>query len=182
MRKLFFILSFLFCANAQAGILLELGGTYISDNLTSSSTQTSTEYFYQGAALFTLNKNVWGGWNFSGISLATTQGTTTNFASVDTGPYMKWQFGKGDIFSLAGAYNIVSRATFTDGTTNENWEGTSLWLQFGVAPEMRTNLRVGVSLNYYLATYTKKTVDSVESKASNSKSWIFPMLSISKEW
>lgn len=182
MKKLLFSLSFLLCAKAQAGVLLELAGTYISDNLTSSATQSSTEYFYSGAALFSLNKQVWGGWNFSGVSMSKTQGTSTSFAAADTGPYMKWQFGKGDIFSLAGAYNIVSRATFSDGTTSENWEGTSLWLQFGVAPEVRTNLRVGVSLNYYLATYTKKTVDSIESRAANSKSWIFPLLSISKEW
>lgn len=95
---------------------------------------------------------------------------------------MKWQFGRNDLFSVGGAYNILSRATYSDGTTPETWQGTSLWLQLGVSPEVRNGLHIGASINYYLANYNKKTVSNVESSASNSKSWIFPMLTVSKEW
>lgn len=182
MKKLLSLVILLVCVNSQAGLLAEFGGTYISDNLKSSSTISSTEYFYHAAVLFNIQKDIWGGWNYSGISLTTKSDNTTTFSAMDTGPYVKWQFGRGDIFNLAMAYHILSRATFSDGTTTENWEGTSMWFQFGVAPEIRNNLRVGVSLNYYLASYTKKTVSSVESSASNSKTWIFPLLSISKSW
>ena len=182
MKKLLSLFILLTCLRSHAGLLVELGGTYISDNLKSSSTISSTEYFYNAAAMFNIQKDLWGGWNISGVSLSAKQDATTTFSALDTGPYVKWQFGRGDIFNLSMAYHILSRATFSDGTTTENWEGTSLWLQFGVAPEIRNNLRVGVSLNYYLASYTKKTVRSVESSASNSKTWIFPLLSISKSW
>ncbi|WP_374078629.1 hypothetical protein [Bdellovibrio bacteriovorus] len=182
MKKFFVILTILFSARAHAGLLLEVGGTYISDTLTTSSTTTSTKYFYNVGVAFSLKKNIWGGWNYSGISHTDKVDETTTYASSDTGPYVKWQFGKNDLYSLSAAYNILSRATFSDGTVNENWEGTSMWFQFGVSPEVKSGLHVGASINYYLANYTKKTVSSVESNASNSKSWIFPMLSVSKEW
>lgn len=182
MKKLLSVFILLLGAQAHAGVLLELGGTYLSDNLKSSTTTSSTEYFYNAAVSFNIQKDIWGGWNIAGISSTAKQDSTTTFAALDTGPYVKWQFGRGDIFNLSMAYHILSRATFSDGTTSEKWEGTSVWFQFGVAPEIRNNLRVGVSLNYYLASYTKKTVDSVESSATNSKTWIFPLLSVSKSW
>lgn len=169
-------------AQARAGLILEFGGTYLSDTLNTSSSATSSKYFYNAGILFSLQKNIWGGWNYSGISHTDTNGTTTTFSSSDTGPYVKWQFGKHDLFSLSAMYNILSRATFSDGTVSENWEGTSMLFQFGVSPEIKNGLHIGVTLNYYLATYGKKTVDSVESSASNSKSWIFPTLVVFKEW
>lgn len=180
--KYLFSFFLLFSLPAQAGVLVELGGTYLSDSLATSSTKTSSKYFYNLGVLFSFNKTVWGGWNFGGISHTDSDAVTTTFASQDTGPYLKWQFGKNEIFSLSGAYNLLSRATYSSGSTSENWEGTSIWLQFGVSPEVREGLNVGASLNYYLANYTKKTVSSVESSASNSKTWIFPMLTLTKRW
>ncbi len=82
--------------------------------------------------------------------------TDSSYTSQDTGPYVKWQFGRDEIFSLSAAYNILSRATFSEDSTSEKWEGTSFWLQFGVSPEVKEGLHVGASLNYYLASYTKK--------------------------
>lgn|GEM_PF-1206593 len=181
-KKLLVLLIMMVSLSAQAGLLLEVGGTYLSDSLSTSSTTSSTKYFYNVGVLFDFNKNFWGGWNYSGISHADKDTATTTYTSQDTGPYIKWQFGRNDLYSLGLAYNILSRSTFSDGTTNENWEGTSFWVQLGVSPEVRAGWRVGASLNYYLANYTKKTVNSVESSASNSKSWIFPMLTVSKEW
>jgi hypothetical protein len=55
-------------------------------------------------------------------------------------------------------------------------------VQFSAMPEIGEKFHVGVSLNYYSANYTKKTVSSVESSASITKTWIFPTLSLSKEW
>ncbi|WII71210.1 hypothetical protein QJS83_12140 [Bdellovibrio sp. 22V] len=186
MKKFFIFLSFavthFLATSSLAGTLVEVGGTYLSDNLTTSSTTTSTKYFYNVGILFNFKKTIWGGWNYSGISHTDKVTETTTFTSQDTGPYMKWQFGKNEFYSLSAAYNILSRGTFSDGTTSESWQGTSFWIQFGLMPELKPGLHVGASINYYLANYTKKTVSGVESSASNSKSWIFPMLGFTKQW
>lgn len=174
-----FVLSF----QSQAGFLLEAGGTYLSDQLNTSSSEKSTKYFYNVGLLFSMKKRLWGGWNYSGIS-HTDQSTegSVDYSSTDTGPYFKWQFGRNELYSLSFAYNLLSKATYSDGTTAEEWTGTSMWFQFGVAPELKEGLHIGASLNYFLANYNKKTVGGTESGTSNSKSWIFPMLVITREW
>ncbi|UXR65148.1 hypothetical protein EZJ49_02660 [Bdellovibrio bacteriovorus] len=182
MKKLLPLLFLIVSSTAQAGFLLEVGGTYMADTLSTSETRTSTKYFYNLGALFSLKKNIWGGWNYSGISHTDKDTATTTYSSVDTGPYLKWQFGRNQLYSLSMAYNILSKGQFSDGTTTEEWTGTSMWFQFGVMPEVREGLHLGASLNYYLATYSKKTVSGVESNDSNSKSWIFPMLTLTKQW
>ncbi|MFV8259691.1 hypothetical protein ACNQKP_17925 [Bdellovibrio bacteriovorus] len=182
MKKLLVVLLVLFSVNAHAGFLLELGGTYMSDNLTTDETKTSAKYFYNIGLLFSLKKHIWGGWNYSGISHTDKDDTTIDFTASDTGPYVKWQFGRHELYSLSMAYNILSTATFANGTDREKWTGTSMWFQFGVMPEFKEGFHIGASLNYYLANYTKKTVDGTETSSSNSKSWIFPMLTLTKEW
>lgn len=172
----------LFSGNVFAGTLVEVGATYLSDAFATPTSQSSSSYFYNVGVLFNLNKKTWGGWNYSGISSSLTSTTTTTFTSLDTGPYLKWQYGKGEMFSLSFAYNLLSQATFSDGTTDETWTGTSMWLQWGIAPEVSEGVHVGASLNYFSASYSKKVVSTVESSASNSKTWIFPMLMFTKKW
>lgn len=181
-RNFLFTVILFLSAQVSAGVLLEFGGTYISDSMAIPTTQSSTNYFYNLGVLFNFDKTIWGGWNYSGVTFTNTTTATTTFASQDTGPYVKWRFGRDQVFSMSFAYNLTSKATFSDGTSNENWEGTSYWLQAGVAPEVREGLHIGVSINYYAANYTKKVVSSTESSASNNKTWIFPMLMINKHW
>ncbi|WP_253696899.1 porin family protein [Bdellovibrio sp. HCB117] len=181
-KKIVLLLIFLVSTSASAGTLVELGGTYMSDNLSTSEAKKSSKYFYNVGVLFSLKKHIWGGWNYSGISHTDSGDEELSFASQDTGPYLKWQFGRNELYSLGAAYNILSRASYKSGSDTETWQGTSFWLQFAVAPEVREGFHIGASLNYYLASYTKKTVDNVESSTSNSKSWIFPMLMLTKEW
>lgn len=168
----------------RAGILLDVGGAYISDSLTSSTNTSSTKYFYNVGVLFNLTNTIWGGWNYLGVSHADTiPGSTTSYQSMDTGPMMKWLFGKGQVWSLSGTLNVVSHGTYSSGgATQEKWEGISYLLSLGAMPEFSDNFHIGVSLNYYGANYTKKTVNSVESSSSNSKTWIFPMISLTKAW
>ena len=140
--------------------------------------------FYNVGALFSMKQNLWGGWNYLGISTNESKNSvTTTFSTADTGPYVKWQFGKGQLYSLSAAYNILSKATYKTGSsTSEEWQGTSFWLAFGIMPELSSNLHLGASINYYSASYTKKTVSGSETSAANSKSWVFPSVSITKSW
>lgn len=173
---------FLVSFQARAGTLVELGGTYISENLKTGSSSTSTRYFYNLGVLFSLKKRVWGGWNYSGFSQNDTGTPEIKISSMDTGPYMKWQFGRNEIYSASFAYNILSKATADIGNGSEEWRGTSFWLQLGFMPEVKDGLHLGASLNYYAASYNKSVINGTESNISYSKSWIFPLLSLTKEW
>lgn len=182
-KKYFLItLIVLFSGWAQAGVLLDIGGSYLSDSLGTSSTETSSKYFYNVGVLFSLKKKIWGGWNYSGVSYSDSETASTSLSTQDTGPVVKWQFGKGDLYNFSAAYNILSRATYSAGSSNETWQGTSIWVQFGIAPMVREGMHVGAALNYYAASFSKKTVDNVESSASNSHTWIFPTIMMTVEW
>ncbi|MDG0817905.1 hypothetical protein [Bdellovibrio svalbardensis] len=169
---------------ARAGILLDIGGTYISETMTASTNTSSTKYLYNVGVLFNLSKTVWGGWSYLGVSHSDTiPGTTTSYASMDTGPTLKWQFGKSQNWSLSGTFNLVSRGVYSSGSAaQEKWEGMSYLVSLGYLPEVSTDLHIGVSINYFGANYTKKTVNNTESSVSNSKTWIFPMISLTKAW
>ncbi len=182
MKKIIFLLLVGLSQVASAGTLVDFGATYLSDSFASPTTSSSTNYFFNLGVLFNLDKRTWGGWNFSGISSSSTNTTTTTYSSQDTGPFLKWQFGKSEVFNFSFAYNIQSKATFSDGTTNETWSGTSYWLQWGISPEVREGLHIGFSLNYYGANYNKKVVNSTETAVSNTKTWIFPMFQLTKQW
>ncbi|MFM6929455.1 MAG: hypothetical protein ACKOX6_13385 [Bdellovibrio sp.] len=179
-----FLFIMLVSVKSQAGFLLELNGTYLSDSLKSGTTDSSTRYFYNVGALFNIKPNLWGGWNYLGISTSeSSNSVATTFSTADTGPYIKWQFGRSQLYSLSMAYNLLSRATYKTGSsTAEAWQGTSFWISFGIMPELGTNLHLGAALNYYSASYTKKTISGSETSASDSKSWIFPTLSVTKSW
>lgn len=179
-----FLFIMLVSVKSQAGFLLEFSGTYLSDSLKSGTTDSSTQYFYNVGALFNMKQNLWGGWSYLGINTTESNNSvSTTFSTADTGPYVKWQFGRSQIYSLSMAYNILSKATYKTGSaTAEQWQGTSFWLSFGIMPEISSNLHMGAALNYYSASYTKKTINGAETSASDSKSWIFPSVSITKSW
>lgn len=182
MRKLLFLFVFLTVSPSWAGLLLDVSGIYVSDTLTTPSDRTSTQTFYTAGVLLSLTKQVWVGWNYLGINQTQTVTSTTTYGSADMGLAFKWQYGSGKMYNFGAVYNIVSKATYSSGTTNENWEGTSFLVSWGVAPEIAEKFFVGVSLNYYSASYTKKSVNNVESAASNAKTWLFPMLTLTKQW
>jgi len=172
----------LFSGKALAGTMLDMGAFYSSDSLTTPSSSTTGNTFYNVGLLLSYNKKIWAGWNYSGVSLSRAETATTTFTAQDMGPYFKWQFGSNQLYSMSFAYGLSSRATYSDGTVDEEWRGTSLWAQFGVSPEVANGVRVGGSLNYYSGSYSKKVVSSTESSISNTKTWIFPMINITMQW
>lgn len=166
----------------MADALLDFGATYSGDTFTATSQTQTTQYFYNVSALFALDRSMrWTvGWTFFGISKAeTAESVTSNYSSLDMGPALRWNIDKGNMFSLTGAYGYLAKGIYTLDSVSERWEGTSLFGQFAVQiPVQEGRLSLGLSLNYYAASYSKKIVNSVESTHSAQKSWIFPMLSL----
>ncbi|MNS80696.1 hypothetical protein D3C72_1143870 [compost metagenome] len=161
---------------------MELGGTYLSDSLNASTTTTSSQNFYNVGVLFNWNKKVWAGWSYLGVNSSEVATETKTFATQDTGPMLKWQFGRDELYSLTGVFNILSQATYSNAGSSEKWTGTSMWVSFGVMPELSDGFHIGVALNYYAASYTKKSVSGTETTESNSKTWIFPTFLATKSW
>lgn len=180
--RIAFLVLFLTTPSSFAGVMIDLGGMYYSDTLTTPNDRSSTQMFYGGGLLLDLGKQAWLGFNYSGINQTQSITTTTTFSTSDMGVGFKYQFGRSKLYNFSAAYNLFSKATYTSGTTNENWEGTSFLVSFGISPEVAEKLYIGMSVSYFSASYTKKIVNNVESAASNGKVWLFPMLTVTKQW
>jgi hypothetical protein len=175
------ILITLLTSVGQAKLLLEAGAGYFSDAITTSTSDTSTKLVYNVGVLFSINKGFWGGWSYAGLSYdKMAASTTTQLIGYGTGPYLKYQFGRGRSYSISMAYNILNTATYTGGSSSETWSGTSYNLQFAAMPELREGLNVGVTFNYYSATYSKRVIGSTESNISYTRAWIYPTISMTK--
>lgn len=181
-----FVFFFLFClsfsSSALADAAIDFGLVYSSDSLSATPESSNNQYFYNASALFNLdNKARWNlGFAVLGISQTAKSGTTeTNYSSFDLGPALRWNIDRSRIFSLTLAYGYLAKATYTvDSGAGEKWEGTSLLGQFAIQAPVQDNFYVGLSLNYYSASYSKKVVSSIESSNDAQKSWIFPMISL----
>lgn len=167
---------------AQADPLLDFGFVYSGETFNTTASSSDTQYFYNASLLFNLDtgQRCFIGWNVFGISQASVAAsTTTNYSSLDMGPSIRWNIDKAGTYSLTGTYGYLAKATYSSGSSSENWEGSSLLAQFAIqAASGRQKIFLGLSLNYYSATYTKKVVSRVESSNSAQKSWIFPMITL----
>ncbi|WP_413288510.1 hypothetical protein [Bdellovibrio sp. HCB337] len=173
--------SLMISSSVFAEALIDLGFTYSADTLNADAESSSTQYFYNANFLFNIDRKMqWTvGWTVLGISqTGSVDSTNTTYSSFDIGPALRWNIDKNGIFSTTVAYGYIAKGTYTSGSTNETWEGTSLFGQFSFqAPIRDDKFYIGVSLNYYAATYATKTVSGVESSTDATKSWIFPMIS-----
>ncbi|WP_413584902.1 hypothetical protein [Bdellovibrio sp. HCB274] len=175
---------------AHAEFMLAVSGSYISENTSSTDVKDdATKYYYNMTGYLRLAKKWWAGWSYLGINMTGTSNATgssvpTSFQTSDTGPTIKYFFGKGEVFSMSANFNVLAKGTYKNVVTSstEAWTGTSYMVGFSIMPEIKSNFRMGVGLNYYHAAYSKKTVDGTETSESNTKTWLFPTLSLSKSW
>lgn len=183
MRALFIFLTCgLISSAAFAEALLDFGATYTGDTLSAAAESANTKYFYNLNLLFNLDRRArWNfGWTVMGISQSSTADSTqTTYSSMDLGPALRWNIDRSGIFSFTVAYGYLAKGAYASGSTAEAWEGTSYFGQFAIqAPIREDRFYVGLSFNYYAASYSVKTVDNVESANDAKKTWIFPMLSL----
>ncbi|WP_413558064.1 hypothetical protein [Bdellovibrio sp. HCB209] len=180
----------LFASGARAEFMLDLSGTYLTEKTNSTDVKDdSTKYSYNVGGYLKFAKKWWAGWSYLGVNMSGTSNATgssvpTSFQSSDTGPALKYFFGKSEVFSLTAVFNVLAKASYKNvvSDSTEAWMGTSYLVSFGIMPEIKSGFHMGVALNYYSAAYTKKTVDGTETSEANTKSWLFPTLSLSKSW
>ncbi len=155
--------------------MLDIGGGYVSDSFVSSTQNSSNKYFYNVNAFLSINKNWYAGWSYLGFNTTDkVAGTQVALSGYGSGPALKVILGKGRVFQLTGAYNIVSKGTHTTSSATETLDGYSYFGQLAILPEYKDNLRIGVALTYIGCSYTIKTVSNTQSNVSYSKGWVIP--------
>lgn len=92
------------------------------------------------------------------------------------------RFGRGNAFALGATYNVFSQATFSDTTGTQEWTGSSYNVRFAIMPELKERLRIGITVNYFSATYTKSKSKNVEIVVSNTRQWLYPAIGLIKEF
>ncbi len=173
----------LFTPVSHAKLLLDVGAGYFSDSVTTSSSDTSKKLVYNFSALLSISKNFWGGWGYMNMSSDRSQGATdVQLAGYSMGPAFKYQFGRSRTHSISAVYNLINNATYTTNTSTEEWSGSGYSFQFAAMPEVRENLFVGFTINYHSVNYSKKVVGSTESSVSYTRTWLYPTLSLTKEF
>ncbi len=193
MKTTTFLIILILCMlapQARAEFMLDVSGSYSSENTSSTDVKDdATKYYYNLTGYLNISKNWWGGWSYLGISMSGNSNATgstvpTSFQTSDTGPSVKYFFGKNDVFYVSATFNVLAKGSYKNVVSNntETWQGTSYMAGFGVMPEIKSGLHIGVAINYYHAAYSKKTVNGTETSESNTKTWLFPTLSLSKTW
>lgn len=183
MKQILFFFTFcILASSASAEMMIDFGFAYSSDSLHKTTDTTNANTFYNVDLLFNLDNrrafNV--GWMVYGISqTSAASSTTTTYSSMDMGPAIRWNIDRSGIFSTTLAYGYLARGTYgATGATDEKWEGTSYFAQMAAQIPLSERFYMGVSLNYYGASYSQKTVSNVESSNDSTKTWIFPMFSL----
>jgi hypothetical protein len=170
------------CSAGFAGPMVDFGGTFSSNSLSTSSESTNSQNFYNLSVMFNIDTKVHYnlGWAVFGISESSKVGATeTSYSSFDMGPAFRWNIDKNGIFSITIVYGYLAKGKYSVGTTSQDWEGSSLLLQFGMqAPVREDKFYVGLTLNSYTGTYTDKIVSNVKSSVSATKTSVFPMVSL----
>jgi hypothetical protein len=164
MRGLLWIL-ILFCltlfSTERAAAYAELNFFYMTDALNNGTADTSSKMFAEGSLGFGIDREnrYLVGWSYGLYSTSNSAATTTTYSSTQMGPRFLWFMTKAKTWSLGLTYNIVSTATYDNGSGSaEKWKGTSIKFDVGYNFPMSESWFVGVRLNYSSASYTERLV------------------------
>ncbi len=176
------LLVLLVSLQSRAGGFMELNAFYFSDAATVSTTSTRTEMLFDGCLGFDIDKTgmYQVGWNYSSHSVSDASTTTTTYTSAQMGPKFVFYFNKERTWALAGAYNLITTATYsTGGSTAEKWRGTSMNIEFGYGLPLSEAMRLGLRLIYSAASYTEVVTTSSLTTVSYARTLIYPAIHMS---
>jgi hypothetical protein len=168
---------------AQASALVDLDIASVQNTLTTPSVTTVSSTIYSLSLLAGINSKdtFYFGAYYLGDTFSNVATTTTTFGIADIGMGVKWYMDKNHFMSLFAGYAYSSKATYTQGATNEEWSGSSLLGKFSIEPDFG-KISLGVSILYYSATYTSKTVSNTTSSVSNANTFLVPSVGLTYRW
>lgn len=161
------------------GLLIETGMAFENSSYKFAEKGSVARTGFAGGIYFQASKKWWIGWNVFSASFASTmEAEKVNYSSTEMGPSFKYEFGSDQIYFFKGTYNLNIESTATIGTDAEKIQGSSFNVGFGVQPQIYDGVRLGISLNYYSGSHTKKVVSSVQSTVSYTNTWIYPSVNL----
>jgi hypothetical protein len=166
-------------ASSPAMAYVELNGFYFSDAMTAATNTTASRMFIEGALGFEIDKKgeYLAGWAYSMFTASDGATATTSYSSTQMGPRFLYMLDKNKNWSIGLGYYLVTTAKFNNGTTDETWKGTALKADIGYSYSVSEKFKLGMRLNYGLATYTEKFVGGVTySSISYTRSFMYPSL------
>lgn len=175
-----FVLSSLLLNNRAFAFSTDLNVFYFSDGLAAASTSSVTRTIWDFALLLNLTKkgDIVAGWSYGSVSTSDAATTTTTYTSSEMGPKFGYYFDKHLSWVLFLTYNLNTKINYNNGTTIEEWRGSSLKAELGYLPHVTDEFAAGIKLVYYKPTIAEAIPSSnVLSKVSYSRTLIYPSIS-----
>lgn len=184
--SIYVIFSIFLFSKAQAGIF-DLNLFYYSDSTTAATAASSGRTFYDFCLGLGMDKSdqYLVGWNYASYSTTDTSGsTTTTWAMTAMGPKFIIFFDKAKTWRIGAAYNLVTSATYQNGTSSsETWSGSSYSADLGYQLPLGSSFMFAARVNYIGSSFSSKLVgSSTYSTVSYSKSLIYPSIAFSYIW
>jgi hypothetical protein len=178
-----FLMMCAFSINSWAGLSATVYGSYLSDDFSQTTSTQDIRQLYGASFMTALDSkdSFFVGWSYTSLlGTSTASSITKTFSSVDMGPVVSWWFGKGKVYNLTAAYNIISTATYEETSqTTKDWGGTGYYLAAGAELELFKGIHLGARMLYYVSNYTDQKVGAVASDVSVTRTWLMPLLTIS---
>ncbi len=179
-------MSFLVVPKASATFFFDFNGFYFSDNLKEANTNTYSRMFYDVTLGFSIDKAGFYqvGWDYVGHSTSDKDASATvTYTATQMGPRFVFYLDKKRFWRTSLAYNLVSSATYNDGTTPTTWRGSALVGDFGYQLPIGESSALGLRINYSQASYSETLVGGTTyTKVSYSRTLIYPSLAITFEF
>ena len=166
---------------AQAAFF-DLNAFYFQDSLDTGTETTNNRTLIDLGAGLDIDKN--GrfviGWSFSIFSYDLSDTNSTEVSTNEMGPKFGMYFGKDYNWGLFFTYNLISDASFSDGSDNLDWRGNTYKVEFGYSAQLTDHFFLGARINYYSATYDEQFDASNNfTEVERSLSFTYPSLHMS---
>lgn len=188
MRYFLVLLSALsFSAPVRADFIWDASAFYFSDTFTLDTDATNGVTLWATSLNTSIakSKNFFFGWSILGVAHTQDPGTGTaaTYSSTEMGPRLLY-INKSGAGHVAVAYHLRNTTTYDSGSGSAaNFYGTAIFAEIGYLPEWSGDLRIGLKLNYYAATFAESVVDGTTySQISYAKNLITPALALSLRW
>ncbi len=106
-------------------------------------------------------------------------GRVTNMNMLELGPRIQYFFDEIKTFYISAAYNIYAKGTRTIGGVAEQVRGSSYLVGMGYHFKVNRTFFVGLSMNYHSLSLSEKTVDTTETKISDTYNSFWPGIEFS---
>ncbi len=180
-----FIFCFFLSPLASAG-LVDLNLLYSTDSLSTTTSSSANKTFYDfclGFSVYQKNSIIIG-WNYAGYSTSSTASSVTStYSSTQMGPKFLFYLNKDHNWRLGLAYNIISKATYQNGSSpSESWKGSAYAFDLGYQFQLSEEVFFGARLNYSMSSYNEKLIGTTYTTDTSTQTFIYPSLAVSYMW